>query len=225
VRPIYQAFCVELPRLTEPYGIELSQATQCELAILIRAMDSIDRELDSTLETDKRQMLSSSIIAFLRGDESSAIAERLGRNLTEQLAHLRNTVRQRGIGDEFAKAAQAVLVATEAKRWALTTSDFLRCLELEWRLVGELPLQILGAQTPQSFRQYFLNLCGAMYPIDTIPDMWDDYRRGQIAIRPSWWLAAVMACRLGCRLPKLVLTFPRPWRIIGYARALWKAHR
>lgn len=225
VRPVYRAICEEFGRLTEPFGITLSTATRTDLAVLIIAMDSIDRELDTTTDTGERTTLSNAILSYLRGNESAELLGTLGIELSERLSVLRESLCRLGIENEFLKTAEAILLVTEQKRHATDVKDFIRCLETEWRLVGEMPLQILGGQAHPRFRLYFLRLCGSMYPFDTIPDMRADHRQGQISIRPSLRLAVRMVGRVLWDLPWLIYKFPKRWKIVGYAVALWRANR
>ncbi len=220
VRPAYRRLYAEFWQLARPFGIPLSPELFWDLALVIAAMDAVDRELDKLKDLQSRKQLSRQVVTFLAGDIPRRYESLPMPNLEKRLLELGEMVIQRNIQVPFVETIQSIFNLSEEKRQAHHVSKFADCIRQEWRLAGMLPLFVLGPVATPKFRDFFLSLCETMHVIDTVIDAPSDYREGTLSFRPGPKLYLTLAIFFAKQVWKLLVIHPAPLYLVRYAFAV-----
>ena len=217
VRAVYRKLHTDFHVLTRPFGIQISNQRDRDLAHLIGAIDVVDRELDEIELAADRQLFGQSILDYLRGKTAEIAYERSTEELIFRLRVLRNLIVRREIQSSFCDTVQQILEHTEAKRQTIDPRQMIRHLTAEWRATGHLTVLVLGGQSTPAFERFFYLACEMMHSIDTMQDVRSDYRKRQVKVRPTIGLYARLIAEFVFPLPKLLFRFPARWDLFKYA--------
>jgi hypothetical protein len=218
VRAVYRKLHDEFPRITEPFGIAISQEQNRDLAHLICAIDSIDQVIDEIQCSAERDSLAESIVDFIAGRKTQFAFDSPNiAGLVDRIYCLRNVVVRRGVQVEFAKTAAQVLFHSEQKRMATTVNDMVDHLNREWRLSGDLTVLVLGQTDNERFVRFFGLCCEMMTVVDMVPDAKADYASGQLSVRPGLCLYLRLLGSFVVRAPVALSRFPKKLQLLGYA--------
>lgn len=222
VRAIYRKLHHDFHLITTPFGIQLDAQLNGDLACLIAATDSIDRNLDEIEGDEDRNSFSDEIVARLVSENEKSVErneandERLPAELCMRVSALRDVIRRRAITEAFVDSVREIFRLSEAKRAALTSSSLVRYSIQESRETGRLPVLLLGDQSSSQFEAFFFRCCEAMPAVDTILDARSDFRTGQLQFRPGPWLYFNLFAAVVVRVPGLLWRFPARWTLFRY---------
>jgi len=216
VRSVYRKLHTDFHVLTKPFGIEISEQMNQDLAHLISLIDAVDRDLDELNQFADRQTFGRSVVAFLKGDITEIETATVSKELALRLSFLREIVVRRNIADNFAKAVDAIFEHTEAKRQTSDSNEMLKHLTVEGWYTGRLPILVLNEHSNAGFEKFFYLFCELMTVVDMIQDAHADYRNDEIIVRPDVTLYGKLMATFVLTLPKLFYRFPSPLKLVKY---------
>ncbi len=183
VRREYLKLPGDLALLTGSFGITLPPQLQRDAAALAFSIECADRLLDAIPQAQRRARFGAAVVSCLRGEKFSN--EDLTPELTGWLAQLKEVAEHHGVSDEFREIIRELLSNSERMRTTRSHARFVECAIQEGRLMVELLLLILRNISTARFDSFMRQLAGPANLIDKLRDARGDFRRGEIAVRPT----------------------------------------
>ena len=216
VRAVYKKVHADFHVLTRPFGIQVSQETDRDLAHLICVIDSVDRCLDEIETGEQRKAFSEELLCYLSGKTDELFHPSILDELRERLGVLFRLICRRDIQARFCATVKSIFEETELKRQATSPAEMISHLKTEWRLTGVLTTLVLG-QPNAKFEKFFYLCCEMMTAVDTIEDAKIDFESGQLTVPPSFGLYFRLVCVFLLPMPKLFWRFPDRLSLLRYA--------
>ena len=217
VRPVYKKLQDDFHLLVAPFGVEVSPTRNLHLSHLIATIDSLDRNLDNLDAASERTEFAEALIAYLDGSTATMETSLATDEVVRRTGSMKAVIVAADVQREFCATAKQILIHTEAKRLATDAREMVEQMRIEWRLTGHLTILLLGKASTSAFDRFFFLLCEAMTAIDMIQDAVDDYRTGQISVRPCPALYLRLTAEFLMPLPKLIWLFPKRTNMMKYA--------
>lgn len=216
VRPVYRRMHTEFRLLTSAFGIEVDKETRQHLGRLITAIDAVDRHLDGMQSADDRSGFGRSMVSYLSGRSDRLEVACGSKELVNRSRSLKSSIIRRGIQAPFCDTVERILECGEAKRRARSQAVMIHAMREEWYLSGRLTVLTLGSHTNPRFEKFFDLCCRTMSSVDLLQDARDDYRAGQMSVRPNVWLYVRLCVNLFAAIPRLLWRFPKPRLLLRY---------
>ncbi len=213
-RPEYIKLLSDLSILTRSFGIHLSHASQSDAAALTFCIECADRVLDATSDSTSRRELAERIVGMLLGNFEDRA--NLHPELARRLTWLETTARAYGVHSQVCEIVAQLLRNAECMRSTRHISEFANCAVLEGRLMVELLLLLIGQWTTGEFDQFMRRLAAPANLIDKLRDARRDFRRGEIAIKPTAIFRSFLSWQMSWRILRLA-----PFCFCNWRLALW----
>lgn len=212
MRSDYQKLVDELPGLARDLGERLDSAASGDVAALVRAVECLDRELDSGSAHRRDQLR--------RDTDRALLGDRIGGELGDALAALYDVLRARDIRESFRRLVVAALANTEAMRHARSATDYIAAIEREAILFVAMTVAVLGDRAGPRLVAFLYAISGPANLWDKFKDAGDDWRNGELAIYPGFALRLRLFARLLGGLPAAAAAHPR-WGSLARWGAGW----
>jgi hypothetical protein len=216
MRPEYRALVDGLPSLMGNFGCELSEVAFADSEILMAAVDCVDQTLDDIADAGARRAFSDALLAYLGRAEGSSALEG-PPTLAERMSTLRALVELRDVKIPFIELVTELLDNSERIRTALEPHDYVECVEREGRLTVELALLFVTPPDNQAFLSFFRAIAEPANLFDKLVDVRADFARGELALRPTLGLHALLALRLFQRGRVAMTLHPRRVRFVAWS--------
>ena len=131
----------------------------------------------------RRARFSASVVACLRGE--GFFNDDLTPELAGWLAQLREAAERRRVLGAFCQIVRELLANSEVMRTTPRHGGFIECAVREGRLMVELLLLILADVSTPPFDCFMLRLSEPANLGDKLRDAGRDFRRGEMALRPT----------------------------------------
>ena len=202
VRREYLRLPRELNALARGFDLALPPQLQHDAAVLALAIECTDRYLDPIPQAERRAQFGAEVLACLRGE--SSVQGNLAPELTAWLVQLKEVAKRHRASAEFRDIVSLLFRNSERMRRTRSHTRFVVCALREGRLMVELLLLVLAkASTPQ-FNSFMRQLSGPANLIDKLRDAGRDFRRGEIALKPTLRFRACLASEIFGRTAQLV---------------------
>jgi hypothetical protein len=212
VRREYLKLPDDLAALTRGFGIDLPPLLRADAAVLAFSIECADRLLDAIPQAARRERFSHDILACLRGEVFSN--EDLTAELAGWLSQLKEVAQRHGVEDQFHSIVHALLKNSERMRTTRSEERFVVYALKEGHLMVELLLLILRGRVTEEFGLFMRQLAAPANLGDKLRDARGDFRRGEMAFRPSLFFRARLVCEICWRSIRL-LRFPAMnWRLL-----------
>jgi hypothetical protein len=215
VRPEYARLARDFTRLTRGFGIDLPDTVRADIAELASALELTDRLLDAIDEPSRRAAFGEALLSALEGTTAGAAA--FSPDLAAAMARLHGRLAGRTIRERFIAVVAEELQTCERMRATTDLDQFVACVVREGRLTGTLALLVAGEECTEAFARFFLRLSEAANLTDKFLDARGDHARAEMALAPTLRLYARLAWEILRRAPALVLGYPRPLWLVGWA--------
>lgn len=220
VRREYLKLPGDLAVLTGSFGITLPPQLQRDAAALAFSIECTDRLLDAIPQAQRRARFSSAVVSCLRGEKFSN--EDLTPELAGWLARLKEISERRRVRDRFGEIVRELLRNCERMRTTRGHHQFVDCAVQEGRWMVELLLLILEDFSTPQFDSFMRQLSGPANLADKLRDARGDFRRGEIAVRPTLSFRARLIYEMFWRTLRLVRISVVNWRLTAWgAQALF----
>jgi hypothetical protein len=157
-------------------------------------------------------MLWQSVVDVLaRGEEPNVLEDELARATLD----VRDVAVQRGVLDRMIRIVRKEVATSETLRLTDDPQVYVGAVLREGRLTAALALLIADRGCGRAFRRFFFRLAGPANVVDKLRDARADRARGEIRIEPGLRLHARLVLSIAVRLPALLASHPRWWRVIG----------
>jgi hypothetical protein len=207
VRPEYARLATDFIRLAAMFGITLDAVSKRDVATLAASLEWVDRVMDAMPTRAERERFGARALAAVTyGD----------RHVHEALTALHEVIVRRRVVEPFARVVKEELVIGEAMRHAIDPRTFIACVAREGALTTEMALLASGLESHAAFARFFRVLGEPANFVDKLIDVRRDYARGEIRVRPTWLLRVRIAREIVRRLPRLVMSSPRPAWVIAW---------
>jgi len=173
----------DLAALTSSFGIALPSHVQRDAAVLTFSIECADRLLDAIPQASRRARFSASVVSCLRGE--GFFNDDLTPELAGWLAQLREAAERRRVLGAFCQIVRELLANSEVMRTTPRHGGFIECAVREGRLMVELLLLILADVSTPPFDCFMLRLSEPANLGDKLRDAGRDFRRGEMALRPT----------------------------------------
>jgi len=183
VRREYFKLPRDLAALTSSFGIALPSHIQRDAAVLTFSIECADRLLDAIPQASRRARFSASVVSCLRGE--GFFNDDLTPELAGWLAQLREAAERRRVLGAFCQIVRELLANSEVMRTTPRHGGFIECAVREGRLMVELLLLILADVSTPPFDCFMLRLSEPANLGDKLRDAGRDFRRGEMALRPT----------------------------------------
>ncbi len=183
VRREYFKLPRDLAALTSSFGIALPSHVQRDAAVLTFSIECADRLLDAIPRASRRARFSASVVSCLRGE--GFFNDDLTPELAGWLAQLREAAERRRVLGAFCQIVRELLANSEVMRTTPRHGGFIECAVREGRLMVELLLLILADVSTPPFDCFMLRLSEPANLGDKLRDAGRDFRRGEMALRPT----------------------------------------
>ncbi len=183
VRREYFKLPRDLAALTSSFGIALPSHVQRDAAVLTFSIECADRLLDAIPQASRRARFSASVVSCLRGE--GFFNDDLTPELAGWLAQLREAAERRRVLGAFCQIVRELLANSEVMRTTPRHGGFIECAVREGRLMVELLLLILADVSTPPFDCFMLRLSEPANLGDKLRDAGRDFRRGEMALRPT----------------------------------------
>ncbi len=223
VRAIYKRLSDEFHVLTGAFNITLPLEQKYRLDVLLAGIDCVDRTLDALEAKEDRDALTEAMLSYLEGERDHLASPHASAELSTRLNAIRQIVGQTGISEPFMQAARIIFDQTEKKRHTQEAGVMLDMVEREGAATAQLPLSVMRSAGSPDFRRFFQDLCQMMGLADLLLDAREDYRTGQMRVRPTVSLYIRILWRLTCGGWKVQKSFPQPWAFIRYCLRFLRA--
>jgi len=154
-----------------------------DAAALAFSIECADRLLDAIPQAQRRARFGAAVVSCLRGEKFSN--EHLTPELTGWLAQLKEVAEHHGVSDRFREIIRELLSNSEQMRTTRSHARFVDSAIKEGRLMVELLLLILRNISTAQFDSFMRQLSGPANLIDKLRDARGDFRRGEIAVKPT----------------------------------------
>lgn len=192
-RPEYQALVDGYPSLLREFGVELSATDVGDLAVLMAAIEHVDRVLDPLPRAIDRDGLARAVVAMLRGEIPDAACLR-DLALVRSVRALRAMAVRRRVSGVLARLTSEILANTERMRGARDRASYIACIEREGGLCTELALLVVPLPARPS--EFLRAIAAPANLMDKLLDLRRDHRRGEAAVDPGIGTHAVLATRM-----------------------------
>ena len=183
VRREYFKLPRDLAALTSSFGIALPSHVQRDAAVLTFSIECADRLLDAIPQASRRARFSASVVSCLRGE--GFFNDDLTPELAGWLAQLREAAERRRVLGAFCQIVRELLANSEVMRTTPRHGGFIECAVREGRLMVELLLLILADVSTPPFDCFMRRLSEPANLGDKLRDAGRDFRRGEMALRPT----------------------------------------
>ena len=183
VRREYFKLPRDLAALTSSFGIALPSHVQRDAAVLTFSIECADRLLDAIPRASRRARFSASVVSCLRGE--GFFNDDLTPELAGWLAQLREAAERRRVLGAFCQIVRELLANSEVMRTTPRHGGFIECAVREGRLMVELLLLILADVSTPPFDRFMRRLSEPANLGDKLRDAGRDFRRGEMALRPT----------------------------------------
>ncbi len=147
------------------------------------------------------------------GDFSS---DALVPELERWLAQLREVAERRRVQCAFCGIVRALLRNSEQMRTTTAHRQFIKSAVLEGRLMVELLLLILAEVSTPQFDGFMRRLSGPANLIDKLRDAGSDFRRGEMALRPTLAFRVRLVCEILRRTLSLGIIYAGNGQLFGW---------
>jgi len=227
VRPIYKKLSDEFDVLLSAFDVSIDQVTKMYLDHLICCIDRVDIILDGLEDRNQRDKLSIAMIKVINGDRDKLPQEFSYPSLLASLLNLKWIADKLLIKSSIIGAADIIFLKTENKRHEQNVDRFIMMVQDEGVATATLPLSIIGAQSNQSFTQFFTRLCRLMGVADLVADARSDYKTNLISFKPSFMIYMKLIGITISEGIKLLFMIPHKIRFIKYClrfvSILWRS--
>ena len=214
VRSEYFKLPRDLAALTSSFGIALPVQLQRDAAILTFSIECADRLLDAIPQMGRRARFSSSVVASLRGE--GFFNDDLTSELAGWLAQLREAAERRRVLGAFCQIVRELLANSEVMRTTPRHGGFIECAVREGRLMVELLLLILADVSTPPFDCFMRRLSEPANLGDKLRDAGRDFRRGEMALRPTLAFRARLVYEILRRTFSLGILYAGHGRLLGW---------
>jgi hypothetical protein len=177
-----------------------------ELAFIMR---TVDDRLDDIADNVTRTKYSERLRAFVHGTGEAAAPN--DQSFERALVNLRRLITslESGRREAFTSALMAILDATEKLRHETNPRLFMRVRREEAEHTAEaflalLPEAVRNSSRYPMLRSAVLRLGRVANCLDTFIDLSDDYKKGRILLKPSFWAHIEAASPVLREAPRLV---------------------
>lgn len=211
VRPEYLRLPGDLVQFARAFRLDLPVKHQRDAAVLVFAIECIDRIFDALPTMSLRAKFAADVLAVLNGAASENPA--MTSEATHRLAQLREVAQRRRIQPQVLEITARIFRNCEVMRATHDASFYVRGALLEGRLMVELLLLILGDAASPKFNDFMLQVGEPASLGDKLRDAGRDFATGELAIKPGVLLRARLAGEIFRRVIVLALRFGTRWRI------------
>ena len=217
VRSEYFKLPRDLAALTSSFGISLPVQVQRDAAVLTFSIECADRLLDAIPQVSRRAQFSASVVACLRGDRGEGFFnDDLTPELAGWLAQLREVAERRRVHGAFCEIVRELLANSEVMRTTPRHGGFIECAVREGRLMVELLLLILADVSTPPFDCFMRRLSEPANLGDKLRDAGRDFRRGEMALRPTLAFRARLVYEILRRTFSLGILYAGHGRLLGW---------
>jgi hypothetical protein len=213
VRPEYEALARDFAALAAPFDLAVDESLERDLVLVAASFETADRYVDTTPDEADRARLCAAVLVALH--ESGAGAP-LPIELAATLAALRSRLVAIDVLDAFVGHLLRFFVRSEAMRQTVRDGEFVRCVLDEARCAAEMALLVVPAAGARRFSRFFCVLSEIANLVDKLHDVRGDWSRGEIAVRPGFFLHVRLLAAFAMRLPALLVLARRPCQLITW---------
>ena len=214
VRREYFKLPRDLAALTSSFGIALPSHVQRDAAVLTFSIECADRLLDAIPQASRRARFSASVVSCLRGE--GFFNDDLTSELAGWLAQLREVAERRRVHGAFCEIVRELLANSEVMRTTTRHGGFIECAVREGRLMVELLLLILADVSTPPFDCFMRRLSEPANLGDKLRDAGGDFRRGEMALRPTLAFRARLVYEILRRTFFLGMLYAGHGRLLGW---------
>ena len=195
------------------FNLDLPLDRRRDAAILVFAIECVDRILDSLPAPAGRAQFSANVLSSLEGN-AAASAHLLPAEVRLRLSQLHEVIHRRNIAGSFCRITRRILRNSERMRNTRCPAFYIESALAEGRWMVELLLLVLGGEVTPRFREFMRQVAGPANLGDKLRDARRDFFSGELAIKPG----LVLHLRLGCGMLWRVLALA--FRFCAYRRVL-----
>jgi hypothetical protein len=214
VRSEYFKLPRDLAALTSSFGIALPAQVQRDAAILTFSIECADRLLDAIPQASRRARFSVSVVSCLRGE--GFFNDDLTPELAGWLGQLREVAERQRVQGAFCEIVRELLANSEVMRTTPRHGGFIECAVREGRLMVELLLLILADVSTPPFDCFMRRLSEPANLGDKLRDAGRDFRRGEMALRPTLAFRVRLVYEILRRTCCLGISYAGHGRLLGW---------
>ena len=214
VRREYFKLPRDLAALASSFAIALPAQVQGDAAVLTFSIECADRLLDAIPQASRRARFSASVVSCLRGE--GFFNDDLTPELAGWLAQLREAAERRRVHGAFCQIVCELLANSEVMRTTPRQGGFIECAVREGRLMVELLLLILADVSTPPFDCFMRRLSEPANLGDKLRDAGRDFRRGEMALRPTLAFRARLVYEILRRTFSLGILYAGHGRLLGW---------
>jgi hypothetical protein len=204
----------DLAALTSSFGIALPGQVQRDAAVLTFSIECADRLLDAIPQTSRRTRFSASVVSCLRG--KGFFNDDLTPELAGWLAQLHEVAERRRVHVAFCEIVRDLLANSEVMRTTPHHGEFIERAVREGRLMVELLLLILADVSTPPFDCFMRRLSEPANLGDKLRDAGRDFRRGEMALRPTLAFRLRLVYEIVRRTFSLGILYAGHGRLLGW---------
>jgi len=217
IRPDYEALANTLPLLARQFNCSISDASHRDVATMLAAVESVDWHLDRRPTQSDRERFGEVVVARLC--ESNTGADDLPGDVGARIGELRQVLKRRGVQKPFARITRGIFRNAERMRTAGSISEYSSRACREGLLLVGASLLLLP-EVDDRLRAWLIRMAGPANLADKLRDAQDDFRAGELAMRPGIRFYSLLATHLTVQLAAALWFHPHPWFLWRWARPL-----
>ena len=215
VRQEYLNLPRDLRELARGFNLDLPLDCQQDAAILVFAIECVDRILDSLPDPVERAQFAADVLAVLER-KTSTPNNPLAPEVRERLSQLHEVIHRRDISGSFCRITRRILRNSEQMRTTRRSVFYIEAALAEGRWMVELLLLILGDAVTPRFREFMRQVAGPANLGDKLRDARQDFTLGELAIKPGFMLHLRLGCGMLWRIMALALRFCAYRRVLTW---------